>query len=866
MRRTSVRLLSRGAGAGVAAYAVGLALAWAGGTAARALPGTLSAPVRELPSGLAGAVAALAGAMGVPLHWRTEAIGFSGTVRPLALLSSHGFAPLVVGLLPMTVAAVAAGMSARRADGRRQALITLAWAALFFGALCAGAAAVVEPSGLFAVRPEVGASFLLGFGWTAVAGVLALAVGRPLRSPATRVTQAMRRRFGGRRGLALGAAGVVGVLVASAGVADAAPTPPPAPGKPGKGTFERAGVPGALDRLRAESGKSFGVVKDGKRGTPSMLAVNSPATGGDVPKWMRANAGVFGVADPAAQLKPVRTDDTENGRFQHFQQVIGGVPVRDALVNVALSKDKSKVVAVGNGMRPDVAAPPTTPTVTADKATATAIAQLRGAKASGRPELQIYTLAPVAGRTSMPGTLVWSVRVLESTGAWDYLIDARRPGTVVTREKQSSDALNREVLEEELDDEDHSTFFQTRREEGEAPTGDKQLDDMYDFTGHTYDFYEDHFHRDGYDDHGAKMTTRLAKYSMKKPNAFWNGLTVTFANGMVKDDITVHEWTHAVTQYTSKLKYQNQSGALNESFSDIMAIAERHLTGGDTDDWTIGANTAIGTDPLRDVRNPTRWGSAGKASQYGSTCMDNGGVHYNSGIPNHAYYYAVQNLGEGTASMMFYRAFTQLLGPDSQIKDAMAATVQVTRSTYGDLYAQKMQDAWTKVDITPDWEPPADPDCTKAGCFIHMAMLMDPKYKDDIDDLKIEMTWLRDNILEPSARYARVEDAFYAVSPAMSSLTQADPALAAKTAELGNLVRTLTLFYRTGWGAVQVPADFSDRLNSVAQDYQTAAIAADQPGVAGRLKSEVGALDLTPMNGKTINDAIAYLKSALPPQ
>ncbi|MEV5574818.1 M4 family metallopeptidase [Spirillospora sp. NPDC052269] len=864
MRRTSVRLLSRGAGAGVTAYAVGLGLSWVGGAVARELPKAMSAPVRELPPGLAGAVASQAGAMGVPLRWRTEAIGFSGTVRPLALLSSHGFAPLVVGLLPVMVAAVAAGVSARQAGGRWRTSIALAWAALTYGALCAAAAAVVEPSGMFAVRPEVGPSFLLGFGWTIVAGALALVVGRMLRSPATRVASVVRRRFGGRRGLALGAAGVVGVMVASAGVADAAPTPPPSPS--GKGTFERAGVPGALDRLRSESGKSFTVVRDKQRGTPSMLAVNSPAAGGDVPKWMRANAAVFGVADPAAQLKPIRTDDNDKGRFQHFQQVIGGVSVRDAQVNVALSNDRSKVVAVGNGMRPDIAVPPTTPTVPAGTATATAVKQVRGGKAVGRPELQIYAPDPVAGRASVPGTLVWSVRVLGGAGAWDYLVDARRPGTVVTREQKSSDALYRQIWDEELDSEDHSINTNLRRKEGQAPTGEKELDDLYDYTGHAYDFYQHYFDRDGYDGHGALMMARLAKYSMEKPNAFWDGVKTVYAPGTVKDDIVVHEWTHAVTDSTSKLKYLNQSGALNEAFSDIMAVAERHLTGGDPDDWEIGAHTSISETPLRDMRNPTKWGSAGRSAQYGSTCMDNGGVHYNSGIINHAYYYATQKMSDWTATAVFYHAFTELLTANSQIKDAMVATVQMARTLYGNNSADAVQNAWWNVDVSADWEPPADPDCKKGGCFAHVAMSMDPKYKDDIDDLQIEMTWLRDNLLAPSYKGAQIEDAFYAVSPAMSFLTEADPALASKTAELSNLVRTLTLFHRTGWGAVQVPANFSDRLNSVARDYETAAIAADQPGVAERLKQEVGKVDLTPMNGKTIDDAMAYLKTALPPR
>ncbi|WP_051466904.1 M4 family metallopeptidase [Actinomadura oligospora] len=868
MRRTSVRLLSRGAGAGVTAYAVGLALAWVGGAVVRLLPGTLSAPVRELPSGLAGPVAMVAGAMGVPLHWRTEAIGFSGTVRPLSLVSSHGFAPLVVALLPVMAAAVAAGVSARRAGGRWRALVALVFAALSYGALCAGAAAVVEPSGMFAVRPEVGPSFLLGFGWTVVAGILALAVGRALRSPATWVARGLRRRFDKRRGLALGAAGVVGVLVASAGVADAAPTPPPGSGKPGKGTFERAGVPGALDRLRTESGKSFKVVRDEQRGTPSMLAVNSPV-GGGVPKWMRANAAVFGVADPMAQLKPIRTDDTDNGRFQHYQQVIGGVPVRGARVNVALSKDKTKVTTVANGMRPDIAAPPTSPTVPAGKAKATAARQVRGAKAMGRPELQIYAPDPVAGRASTSGTLVWSVRIAAGSRIWDYLVDARRPGTVVTRIQRSAEALDREVYEEVLDSADHDIDLVLRRKEGDGPSGDDEVDHLYDRNGATYDFFKDRFGRDSFDGHGAKMVSAVATHSMDgEDNAYWSpdDQRTNFSPGMSTQDIVVHEWTHAVTSYTSDLEYRFQSGALNESFSDIMAISQRRLSGGDRLNWSIGYGAKSGI--LRNMQFPENYGQPARASDYGPLCEneDHGGVHHNSGIPNRAFYNTVQYIGDDPASRVFYTAFTQLLTPGSGFKDAMLATVQAATDISPNLTAST-QLAWKQVGITADWvAPPTDPDCVTGGCFVHAAMAMDPKYADDIPDLKIEMTWLRDNLLQPSAPGTRIENAFYALSPAMSYLTQADPTLAAKTAELGNLVRTLTLFHRTGWGAVKVPTDFSDRLNGIVRDYQAAATAAGQTGVSDRLGKEVGAVDLTPMNGRTIDDAMAYLKTALPPR
>ena len=128
-------------------------------------------------------------------------------------------------------------------------------------------------------------------------------------------------------------------------------------------------------------------------------------------------------------------------------------------------------------------------------------------------------------------------------------------------------------------------------------------------------------------------------------------------------DVTAHELTHAVTNLTADLEYQCQSGALNESMSDIFA------SNVDSDDWEIGEDLPGGA--LRDMANPANGDPPQPAHvddfvempNDGSPFNDNGGVHYNSGIPNHAYYLMVQSIGRKAAEQIVYRALTEKLEP-----------------------------------------------------------------------------------------------------------------------------------------------------------------------------------------------------------
>ncbi len=240
-------------------------------------------------------------------------------------------------------------------------------------------------------------------------------------------------------------------------------------------------------------------------------------------------------------------------------------------------------------------------------------------------------------------------------------------------------------------------------------------------TRKVYDYYKNTFDRNGIDD--LNMSYLMVIHLKENyANAFWNGKFVCFGDGDKQTfsslsgslDITAHEIQHGVTEFTAGLIYENQSGALNEGYSDIFACMV------DRDDWTVGeeitlvspyylrslANPALGLDPL-----PT------KMSEYRNLPNteegDYGGVHVNMGIPSRAAYLMAEGLtaeGLGTSigrdktEKIFYRALTTYLQASSQFLDARIATLQAAEDLYGAESAEvsAVRASWDAVEVTED--------------------------------------------------------------------------------------------------------------------------------------------------------------------
>ncbi|HEX2176690.1 MAG TPA: M4 family metallopeptidase [Nocardioidaceae bacterium] len=261
------------------------------------------------------------------------------------------------------------------------------------------------------------------------------------------------------------------------------------------------------------------------------------------------------------------------------------------------------------------------------------------------------------------------------------------------------------------------------------------------------DFYRDVFGRDSIDDQGMKLVSTV-HFGRRVCNAFWNGVQMTYGDGDGRNclplsgalDVVAHELTHGVTEYTSNLTYENESGALNEAFSDMMGstlefYAAQH--GADptgTPDWRIGEDVVLDTLGFRSMADPQEYGHPDHYSERYTGTDDNGGVHTNSGIPNHAFYLAAEGgsnagctgsasghqhaadcdvtvpaVGLDRAQHVFYDAFTNL--PEyANFCDARNATV-----AFAGPDGPSIGDAWAAVGVHGGCEPGSPPPAPCVG-------------------------------------------------------------------------------------------------------------------------------------------------------
>lgn len=248
------------------------------------------------------------------------------------------------------------------------------------------------------------------------------------------------------------------------------------------------------------------------------------------------------------------------------------------------------------------------------------------------------------------------------------------------------------------------------RGEDDPPTRDLAVDQAFDGLGATFYFFWDAFGRSGIDNAGGPLLATV-HYGRDYDNAFWNGQRMVFGDGDGEiftgftSSVTIigHELAHGVTEASGGLDYQDQSGALNESISDVFgALTEQHLLGQTADQasWLIGAGIFTAAVEGRALRSMTEPGTAydddvlGKDPQpahmrdFVVTDGDNGGVHINSGIPNRAFAVAALELGGHAwerAGLIWYRTLTSgTLSPKTGFARFAAATVKAARAEYGE--------------------------------------------------------------------------------------------------------------------------------------------------------------------------------------
>ncbi len=441
--------------------------------------------------------------------------------------------------------------------------------------------------------------------------------------------------------------------------------------------------------------------------TALQLAQAGPATSPDpqtvARSFLDAYGSLFGVHAPDKELALHNHDDADRGRsFLRYQQLYHGVPVMAGELILQVAADT--VLSAHGELAPitSLGVDPNIPAAQARENALAAVAKANDMAAEHfqvtEPELWVYDprlLTPY----DMPARLVWRMEVSSPDAMLHQLVlvDAHL-GAVALQLDLIQTGLNRAIYDSNNTRRNDLPGITRVRTEGQNPSGIADADLAYDYLGDTYAFYHDHHGRDSYDGRGAQLTATVrycpsSTYgSCPYQNAFWDGSEQQFAFGqdMVADDVTAHEYTHAVTSNTSNLYYLYQSGAINEALSDIWGEFV-DLTNGRGDDssavrWLMGEDLPQSIGVIRNMAHPPAYDQPDRVTSSLYWCyspnsdyFDNGGVHMNSGIVNKAAYLitdggtfngrTVAGLGLDKTAALFYELQVRYLTSGTDFLD-----------------------------------------------------------------------------------------------------------------------------------------------------------------------------------------------------
>ena len=367
--------------------------------------------------------------------------------------------------------------------------------------------------------------------------------------------------------------------------------------------------------------------------------------------------------------------------------------------------------------------------------------------ATGDIVLQLSDLKTQAAIGRGTGVLGDDKKVSASVNAGQYVaIDVMRPPQIVSFDMRGNLSRTLDFLNGLLTLGMSDVATDTDNAWTDGPNVDAHV-----YSGFTYDYYFKRHNRVGIDNRNLRMLSIV--HPVKRQdiftqaddivglfylNAFYAGDGIMvygeglppgfivlpfgqtvdfFAAGL---DVIAHELTHGVTDFTSDLVYRNESGALNEAFSDIMAVGVEFMfqppgTGLRQADYTIGEDV-FRPGGIRNLADPSQLNDPDHYSKRFTGTQDNGGVHLNATIPGHAFYLAIEGGTNRTSGQsvtgvggtnreqiekVFYRAFTAMMPASANFSTARAVTIQAARDLYGSGSAAEraVTQAWSAVGV-----------------------------------------------------------------------------------------------------------------------------------------------------------------------
>ena len=461
-------------------------------------------------------------------------------------------------------------------------------------------------------------------------------------------------------------------------------------------------------------------------GDPQRPLKMPAAVAGGVGAEERARAALeeyapsFGVSQPRRDLKILAAMNAGNGRKSvRFRQTYQGVPILGGELVVNLDA-QGGLLSINGEAAPDVRIP-TAPKVKAEAARASAgrfVAHAYGveenALAVSDPELWIYD-SRLLGPAGRPPELVWRVevdgtpaapvRVLvlvnaqwgsislhfnQVDTAWDAGDRARPAGNGPSEAVQPKPAAQTGVAILTYTANHTSSLPGSLLCDESEPLctdgDDAHADAAHRYALDTYEFYWNHHERNSIDNAGMPIISTV-RYLSGYSNAFWNGEQMVYGDGAgfpLADDVVAHELTHGVTDYESGLFYYYQSGAINESLSDLWGEFLDLSNGAGNDAagvrWEIGEDIE-GYGTIRDMADPTAFGDPDRMTSpnYWLNSLDSGGVHSNSGVNNKAVYlmtdgdtfngYTISGIGTDKVAAIYYEAQANFLTSGSDYLD-----------------------------------------------------------------------------------------------------------------------------------------------------------------------------------------------------
>ncbi|MDQ0481137.1 M4 family metallopeptidase [Guptibacillus hwajinpoensis] len=476
-------------------------------------------------------------------------------------------------------------------------------------------------------------------------------------------------------------------------------------------------------------------------------AKRQSATSNDALNYLEENKAKIKIKNPKAELEVEKSDKDELGMTHvRFNQTKNDVPVEGAEIIVHYNANDE--ITVVNGVynnELEESDLDTTPAVTSEKAMEAAKSSVKAPNELDQLPTSKLVIYPFEDQNHLAYKV--NVNFLgNEPGNWFVFVDAQT-GNVIDKYNAIMDAKQHKTQTGSgtgvLGDhrllhiskskaENEGTTFQLADYSHEGLDGiltydysnnklelfsnksasfksdfDRPAVDAHYNSEQVYDYYLNEHGRNSLDDNGMPIQS-VVHYGDNYNNAFWNGTYMVYGDGdgeffiplSASLDVAAHEMTHGVTSNSANLIYEFQSGALNEAFSDIFGALI------DDSDWEIGedimapAAVADGRTSLRSLSDPSKYPVGSKYVPYGNgegmypshmdefydlpRDLDNGGVHINSSIINHAAYLTAQDIGREKLGDIYYRALTYYLTPTSDFSDARQAIIQSAVDLYGE--------------------------------------------------------------------------------------------------------------------------------------------------------------------------------------